>query len=102
MTRVRTCLRLYPTMIEYCQARLARETEAQSIAKKMQKLCTPFGNECGRRSQPAKPVIYCLIYSHCGCHCQGIKREHSRDECRNLATRAMGCSLDVGTQAIVK
>jgi poly-gamma-glutamate synthesis protein (capsule biosynthesis protein) len=39
----RTCLRLYPTMIEYCQARLARETEAQSIAKKMQKLCTPFG-----------------------------------------------------------
>jgi hypothetical protein len=43
MTRVRTCLRLYPTMIEYCQARLARETEAQSIAKKMQKLCTPFG-----------------------------------------------------------
>ncbi len=38
-----TCLRLHPTMIEYCQARLARETEAKSIADKMQKLCIPLG-----------------------------------------------------------
>jgi poly-gamma-glutamate synthesis protein (capsule biosynthesis protein) len=36
-------LRLYPTMIDYCQARLARQTEAQNIADKMQKLCAPFG-----------------------------------------------------------
>jgi poly-gamma-glutamate capsule biosynthesis protein CapA/YwtB (metallophosphatase superfamily) len=35
-------LRLYPTMIDHCQARLARETEAQSIAGKMQSLCAPF------------------------------------------------------------
>jgi poly-gamma-glutamate capsule biosynthesis protein CapA/YwtB (metallophosphatase superfamily) len=38
-----TRLRLYPTMIDYCQARLARENEAQVIAAKMQKLCADFG-----------------------------------------------------------
>ena len=36
-------LRLHPTMIDFCQARLAREAEAQSIAAKMQTLCAPFG-----------------------------------------------------------
>ena len=36
-------LRLHPTMIEYCQARLAREDEAQDIAAKMQKLCAALG-----------------------------------------------------------
>ncbi len=35
--------RLYPTMIDYCQARLARENEAQGIAAKMQELCAAFG-----------------------------------------------------------
>ena len=36
-------LRLYPTMIDFCQARLARETEAQAIGAKMQKLCATLG-----------------------------------------------------------
>lgn len=36
-------LRLFPTMIDYCQARLARTTEAQDIAAKMQELCSALG-----------------------------------------------------------
>jgi poly-gamma-glutamate synthesis protein (capsule biosynthesis protein) len=36
-------LRLRPTMIDYCQARLASEAEAPSVAAKMQALCAPFG-----------------------------------------------------------
>ncbi len=36
-------LRLHPSRIEYCQARLAGEAEAESIALKMQTLCAPFG-----------------------------------------------------------
>jgi poly-gamma-glutamate capsule biosynthesis protein CapA/YwtB (metallophosphatase superfamily) len=38
-----TRLRLYPTMIDDCQARLARKSEAQVIAAKMQELCAAFG-----------------------------------------------------------
>ena len=36
-------LRLYPTMIDYCQARMAREAETKGIAAKMQVLCAPLG-----------------------------------------------------------
>src|SRR5215471_2123584 len=36
-------VRLRPTMIDYCHARLAREAEAPRIAAKMQALCAPFG-----------------------------------------------------------
>jgi poly-gamma-glutamate capsule biosynthesis protein CapA/YwtB (metallophosphatase superfamily) len=36
-------LRLHPTLIAYCQARLAKEKEAHGIAAKMQELCVAFG-----------------------------------------------------------
>lgn len=38
-------LRLQPTMIDDCQARMASQDEAQSIAGKMQSLCAPFGTQ---------------------------------------------------------
>jgi len=36
-------LRLYPTMIDFCQARLARESEGPGIAAKMRELCAALG-----------------------------------------------------------
>jgi poly-gamma-glutamate synthesis protein (capsule biosynthesis protein) len=48
-------LHLYPTMIDYCQARLARENEAQGIAAKMQELCATFGTLT--RWQPEQQIL---------------------------------------------
>jgi poly-gamma-glutamate capsule biosynthesis protein CapA/YwtB (metallophosphatase superfamily) len=50
-----TRLRLHPTMIDYCQARLARKDEAEAIAAKMQELCSAFGTPT--RWNPEQQVL---------------------------------------------